>query len=159
MYLQKFILLSFLVLVRKNQLWINEACAEGLCVPLRVSLMLSIVKCCGLKTTLQLKIQGKNWLLFTTLWSILLSNSCLVTKYHRVMKLLNSLCITGNRQRELYLLCNDIYWATQNIKIKFIFNSTEYKKLDLLLKIAMKSSKVLQKWAINYALYVWHTSY
>ena len=62
------------------------------------------------------------------------------------------------RQRELYLICNDIYWVVQNIKIKFVFDCIEYKKLDLA-KIATKVSKILQKWAIDYDLYVWHASY
>ena len=63
------------------------------------------------------------------------------------------------RQRELYLLLNDIYWTGQNIKINFAFDCIEYKKLDLLAKTATKSSKILQKWAIDYDLYVWHSSY
>ena len=62
-------------------------------------------------------------------------------------------------QRELYLLLNDIYWIGQNIKIKFVFDCIEYKKLDLLAKIATKASKILQKWAIDYDLYVWHSLY
>ena len=62
-------------------------------------------------------------------------------------------------QRGLYLLLNDIYWIGQNIKIKFVFDCIEYKKLDLLAKIATKASKILQKWAIDYDLYVWHSLY
>ena len=54
---------------------------------------------------------------------------------------------------------NDIYWIGQNIKIKFVFDCIEYKKLNLLAKIATKSSKILQKWAIDYDLYVWHSLY
>ena len=63
------------------------------------------------------------------------------------------------RQQELYLICNDIYWVVQNIKIKFIFDCIEYKKIDLLARIVTKASKILQKWAIDYDLYVWHASY
>ena len=63
------------------------------------------------------------------------------------------------RQDEFYLLCNDIYWVVQSIKIKFTFDSIEYKKLDLLAKIATKAIKILQKWAIDYNLYLWHQSY
>ena len=63
------------------------------------------------------------------------------------------------RQQELYLICSDIYWVAQNIKIKFMFDCIKYKKLDLLAKIATKVSKILQKWAIDYDLYVWHASY
>ena len=62
-------------------------------------------------------------------------------------------------QRELYLLLNDIYWVSQNIKVKYVFNCIEYKKLDLLAKICTKVSKILQKWALGYNLYLWHESY
>ena len=63
------------------------------------------------------------------------------------------------RQHKLYLICSDIYWVVPNIKIKFMFDCIEYKKLNLLAKIATKVSKILQKWAIDYNLYVWHASY
>ena len=57
-------------------------------------------------------------------------------------------------QRELYLILNDIYWVSQNIKVKYMFDCIEYKKLDLLAKICTKSSKILQRWALDYDLYV-----
>ena len=57
-------------------------------------------------------------------------------------------------QRELYLILNDIYWVSQNIKVKYIFNCIEYKKLDLLAKICTKASKILQRWALDCDLYV-----
>ena len=63
------------------------------------------------------------------------------------------------RQCELYLLLNNIYWVCQNIKLKYMYNCIQYKKLDLLAKIWTKSSKVMQKWAIDYDLYTWHNSY
>ena len=44
-------------------------------------------------------------------------------------------------QRELYLILNDMYWVSQNIQVKYVFNCIEYKKLDLLAKICTKSSK------------------
>ena len=63
------------------------------------------------------------------------------------------------QQRELYLILNDIYWVSQNIKFKCVFDCIEYKKLDLLAKICTKVSKILQRWALDYDLYVWHASY
>ena len=62
-------------------------------------------------------------------------------------------------QRELYQILNDIYWVSQNIQVKYVFDCIEYKKLDLLAKICTKSSKILQKWALDYGSYVWHASY
>ena len=63
------------------------------------------------------------------------------------------------QQRELYLILNDIYWVSQNIKVKYVFDCIEYKKLDLLAKICTKASKILQRWALDYDLYVSHASY
>ena len=63
------------------------------------------------------------------------------------------------RQHKLYLLLNNIYWVCQNIKLKYVYNCIQYKKLDLLAKIGTKSSEVMQKWAIDYDLYTWHNSY
>ena len=62
-------------------------------------------------------------------------------------------------QGELYLILNDIYWVSQNIQVKYMFNCIKYKKLYLLAKICTKSSKILQKWALDYDLYVWHALY
>ena len=62
-------------------------------------------------------------------------------------------------QRELYLLLNNIYWVSQNIKVKYVLDCIEYKKLDLLAKICTKASRILQRWALGYDLYVWHQSY
>ena len=63
------------------------------------------------------------------------------------------------QQCELYLMLSDIYWLCQNIKVKFVYECIQDKKLDLLAKICTKSSKVIQKWAIYYNLYKWHLSY
>ena len=63
------------------------------------------------------------------------------------------------RQRELYLLLSDIYWLCQNIKVRFVYTCIQHKKLDLFTKICTNSSKVMQKWAIDYDLYTWHNSY
>ena len=48
------------------------------------------------------------------------------------------------QQRELYLLLNDIHWIMQHIKMKFMYNCIMYKRLDLLIHIVSKSSKILQ---------------
>ena len=63
------------------------------------------------------------------------------------------------RQRELYLLLNDIHWITQHIKMKFVYDCIMYKWLDLLILIVSKSSKILQRWALQYDLYTWHMRY
>ena len=63
------------------------------------------------------------------------------------------------QQREFYLILNDIYWVSQNIKVKYVFDCVKYKKLDLLAKICTKSSKILWGWAMDYDLYEWHASY
>ena len=42
-------------------------------------------------------------------------------------------------QHELYLLLNYIYWLCQNIKLKYVYDCIQYKKLDLLAKIGTKS--------------------
>ena len=63
------------------------------------------------------------------------------------------------RQRELYLLLNDIFWITQEIKTKFIVCCMMYKRLNLLICIVSKSSKIIQRWAIVHDLYIWHESY
>ena len=61
------------------------------------------------------------------------------------------------RQRELYLLHSDIFWLTSSIKTKFMYDCIMYKKLNLLIHITSKSSKILQRWA--YDLYYWHPTY
>ena len=43
--------------------------------------------------------------------------------------------------------------------MKYVYECIEYKKLDLLAKICTKASKIFQKWALDYDLYVWHKSY
>ena len=62
-------------------------------------------------------------------------------------------------QRELYLLLSDIFWLTLSIKSKFVYDCIMYKRLDLLICIVSKSSKILQWWAITYDLYMWHLHY
>ena len=62
-------------------------------------------------------------------------------------------------QRELYLLLSDIFWLTSTIKSKFVYDCIMYKRLDLLIHIVSKSSKILQWWAITYDLYMWHSHY
>ena len=57
------------------------------------------------------------------------------------------------RQREIFLLSSDIFWLSDGIRKKFIPTCIMYKKLDLLAKISTKSSKVIQKWAVQYDLY------
>ena len=57
------------------------------------------------------------------------------------------------RQREIFLLSSDIFWLSDGIRKKFILTCIMYKKLDLLAKISTKSSKVIQKWAVQYDLY------
>ena len=56
-------------------------------------------------------------------------------------------------------MLSNIYWLCQNIKVNFVYDCIQYKKLDLLAKICTKSSKVIQKWAVDYDLYKWHNSY
>ena len=47
-------------------------------------------------------------------------------------------------QRELYLLLSDIFWLTSSIKSKFVYDCIMYKRLNLLICIVSKSSKILQ---------------
>ena len=63
------------------------------------------------------------------------------------------------RQRELYLLHSDIFWLTSSIKTKFVYDCIMYKRLNLFIHITSKSSKILQRWAITYDLYYWHSTY
>ena len=44
-------------------------------------------------------------------------------------------------QQELYLILNGIYWVSQNIKVKYVFDSIEYKKLDLQAKYVPNQAK------------------
>ena len=62
-------------------------------------------------------------------------------------------------QRGLYLFLSDIFWLTSSIKSKFAYNCIMYKRLNLLICIVSKSSKILQQWAITYDLYTWHDHY
>ena len=57
------------------------------------------------------------------------------------------------RQREIFLLSSDIFWLSDGIRKFFILTCIMYKRLDLLAKISTKSSKVIQKWAVQYDLY------
>ena len=57
------------------------------------------------------------------------------------------------RQREIFLISSDIFWLSHGIRKKFIPTCIMYKKMDLLAKISTKSSKVIQKWAVQYDLY------
>ena len=70
-----------------------------------------------------------------------------------------SMLYRGYRQHELYLILSDIYCLFQDIKVKFVYDCIQYMKLDLLAKICTKSSKVIQKWTVDYNLFKWYLSY